>query len=66
MNHMAPSTVEIMNRGMKCLMDQLGVIDAKRFVATVIRENLTIPVGSGIIFPERPQRKSAKRRKCLK
>lgn len=35
---MAPSTAEIMNRGMKCLMEQLGVVEAERFVATVIRE----------------------------
>lgn len=35
---MTPSTAEIMNRGMKCLMEQLGVVDAERFVSTVIRE----------------------------
>lgn len=38
MNHMASSTAEIMNKGMKCLMEQLGVVEAERFVATVIRE----------------------------
>ncbi|WP_295764231.1 hypothetical protein [uncultured Oscillibacter sp.] len=27
-----------MNKGMKCLMEQLGVVEAERFVATVIRE----------------------------
>lgn len=35
---MVPSTAEIMNKGMKCLMEQLGVVEAERFVATVIRE----------------------------
>lgn len=35
---MVPSTAEIMSRGMNCLMEQLGVVDAERFVATVIRE----------------------------
>ena len=35
---MAPSTAEIMNRGMNCLIKHLGVVDAERFVATVIRE----------------------------
>ena len=35
---MAPSTAEIMSKGMKCLMEQLGVVEAERFVATVIRE----------------------------
>ena len=35
---MAPSTAEIMSRGMNCLMEQLGIVEAERFVATVIRE----------------------------
>lgn len=35
---MSPSTAEIMSKGMKCLMEQLGVVNAERFVATVIRE----------------------------
>lgn len=35
---MSPSTAEIMSKGMKCLMEQLGVVDTERFVATVIRE----------------------------
>lgn len=35
---MSPSTAEIMSRGMKCLMEHLGVVEAERFVATVIRE----------------------------
>jgi len=35
---MSPSTAEIMNKGMKCLMEQLGVVEAGRFVVTVIRE----------------------------
>lgn len=35
---MSFSTAELMSRGMKCLMEQLGVVEAERFVATVIRE----------------------------
>ena len=35
---MSPSTAEIMSKGMKCLMEHLGVVEAERFVATVIRE----------------------------
>ena len=35
---MSPSTAEIMSRGMKCLMEHLGVVEAERFVAAVIRE----------------------------
>ena len=32
------STTEIMNKGMRCLMEQLGVIQAEQFVSTIIRE----------------------------
>lgn len=32
------STVEIMNKGMRCLMEQLGVVQAEQFVSTIIRE----------------------------
>ena len=28
---MAPSTAEIMSKGMKCLMEQLGVVEAEHF-----------------------------------
>lgn len=35
---MSPSTAEIMSRGMDCLTKYLGVVEAERFVATVIRE----------------------------
>ena len=37
-----------MNRGMKYLMEQLGVLDAERFV-----KNLTVPADSEIILMER-------------
>lgn len=35
---MAISTVEIMNRGMKCLTEQMGIIEAEQFISTIIRE----------------------------
>lgn len=35
---MAASTVEILNRGMKCLTEQMGIIEAEHFVSTIIRE----------------------------
>lgn len=35
---MSPSTAEIMSRGMNCLTKYLGVVEAERFVSTVIRE----------------------------
>ena len=35
---MASSTVEIMNKGMECLRDNLGVVDAETFISLIIRE----------------------------
>lgn len=35
---MATSTVEIMNRGMKCLTEQMGIVEAEQFISTIIRE----------------------------
>ena len=32
------ATTDIMNRGMECLTKSLGVIEAERFISTVIRE----------------------------
>ena len=35
---MMESTDEIMNKGMKCLIEQMGVIEAERFISVIIRE----------------------------
>lgn len=35
---MMESTVEILNRGMKCLIEQIGIIEAKRFISIIIHE----------------------------
>lgn len=35
---MAAGTVEILNRGMKCLIEQMGIVEAEHFVSTIIRE----------------------------
>lgn len=35
---MATSTAEIMNRGMKCLTEQMGIVEAEQFISTIIRE----------------------------
>lgn len=35
---MMESTAEIMNRGMKCLVEQMGIVEAERFISVVIRE----------------------------
>ena len=34
---MMESTSEIMNKGMKCLMEQMGIIEAERFISVIIR-----------------------------
>ena len=35
---MSENMVEIMNRGMKCLTDQMGIVEAEQFISFVIRE----------------------------
>lgn len=35
---MIPDTVDIMNRGMECLTQALGVVDAEQFISIIIRE----------------------------
>ncbi len=35
---MIASTVEIMNKGMKCLIEQLGIVEAEQFISVIIRE----------------------------
>ena len=35
---MMESTSEIMNRGMKCLVEQMGIIEAEQFISVIIRE----------------------------
>lgn len=35
---MSVSTTEIMNRGMKCLTEQMGIVEAEQFISVIIRE----------------------------
>lgn len=35
---MMASTAEILNKGMKYLMEQMGIIEAERFISVIIRE----------------------------
>ena len=35
---MTGSTMEIMDRGMRCLTERLGVIEAEQFISVVMRE----------------------------
>ena len=35
---MITSTSEIMTKGMKCLTDQMGIVEAEQFISLIIRE----------------------------
>lgn len=35
---MIASTVDVMNRGMKCLTEQMGIVEAEKFISLIIRE----------------------------
>lgn len=35
---MDANTIEIVNKGMRCLTEQLGTVEAERFIAAVIRD----------------------------
>lgn len=35
---MSKNTVEIMNKGMNCLLEKLGVVEAEQFISIIIRE----------------------------
>lgn len=35
---MALSTVELMNKGMECLTEQMGIINAEQFISIILRE----------------------------
>ena len=35
---MEMTTIEVLNNGMKCLVDHMGLIEAEQFISAVIRE----------------------------
>ena len=35
---MMESMAEIMNKGMKCLTEQMGIVEAEQFISIIIRE----------------------------
>ena len=37
---MTTSTAEVMSRGMQCLTEGLGVVEAERFISVIIREQM--------------------------
>ena len=63
---MIESMTELMNKGMKCLTEQMGIIEAEQFISIIIRENLIIQNGSGIILIQNHQKQSAKKPLNLK
>jgi len=36
--NMVASTIELMNKGMRCLTEQMGVIEAEQFISVIMRE----------------------------
>ena len=42
---MEMSTAEVLNQGMKCLVKGMGLVDAERFIATVMREKFDYTKG---------------------
>ena len=47
-----PSTMEILNKGMKCLTEHLGIVDAEYFISAVKRENFDYTEWRKIAFNE--------------
>lgn len=35
---MNTNTIDIMNKGMRCLQEKLGIVEAERFISIIIRE----------------------------
>ena len=35
---MSSNTIEIMNKGMNCLLEKLGVVETEQFISIIIRE----------------------------
>lgn len=51
---MTTSSVEIMNRGMQCLMDNMGIVEAERFISLVIREKFDYTKWQCEYFDKKP------------
>ena len=53
---MAASTIEIMNKGMKCLTDHMGVVEAEQFISVIIRERFDYTKWQREFFdPKKPE-----------
>ena len=51
---METTTMEIVQKGMDCLMDSLGVIDTERFIAFLLRERFDYTKWQRDYFDKRP------------
>lgn len=49
------NTVEIMDRGLACLVKNLGIVDAEHFIATIKRENFDYTVWQREYFDQMEQ-----------
>lgn len=63
---MMESMAAIMNKGMKCLTEQMGIIEAEQFISIIIRENLIIQNGKETILMRKHQKPSVKKLPNLK
>ena len=53
---MTASTIEIMNKGMKCLTDHMGVVEAEQFISVIIRERFDYTKWQQEFFdPKKPE-----------
>ncbi len=52
---MLNSTAEIMNRGMRCLLEGLGVVEAEQFISVVIREKFDYTKWQKDFFDKMPE-----------
>lgn len=51
------TTSEIMRKGMECLTQQMGIVEAEQFISVIIRENLIIQNGKETILIKNHQKK---------
>ena len=51
---MGMTTFEILDRGMQCLVDNLGIVEAEQFVSSVMREKFDYTKWQRTYFDEIP------------
>lgn len=54
---MAENTVEIMNKGMRCLTEKMGIVDAERFISIIIREKFDYTKWQREFYDEKTRKK---------